>query len=262
MNSKLAKKIAIITLIGATTQVQASLISGTHYTNNGKKVNLQGLEWMSLDYTAGFSRSYIESGSGFTDNYGNAWAEGEWRYASRRETGELINSIWGGTYDGWSAGNADGASWFLNNFSGLYFDTGFGNNRVDGSLTNNLWRNLDSSNFLFGADQECNSNAQKSCYGEVTFAEYYDLVISSTNVHTGQGYTAYDPLIHSLIGVGSLSDFHGGDFGWTTNNLVEDNSLARSSMGSLMVRTSVPEPSTFAILALGIVGLISRSSKR
>ena len=41
---------------------QATIISGNHFTKAGKAVDLQGLEWLSLDMTKGYSRTQIENG--------------------------------------------------------------------------------------------------------------------------------------------------------------------------------------------------------
>lgn len=232
----------------------ASLISGAHSTGAGKTVNLQGLEWMSLDYTAGLSRSFIEGG--FTDNYGQVWQAGEWRYATRAETGMLLNSLWGGVYDWWATDNADGAAWFIENFMGLAFDTGTGIDRVDGTQSNALWRDYDWSDFFFGKEGECSADSTDSCLGTVGWMSDYRQNLASFNV-----FTSVVELAH-LSGepMGWIGDNTGAEFNWTPANLTTNIDASDATLGSLLVRkaSAVPEPSALAIMALGLLVLSIR----
>ena len=73
-------------------QVGAAIINAantdTEYSA-GFHADLQGLEWLSLDETMGQSVNSILGGyGGFKDE--------QWRYANRKETAILLNSISGG----------------------------------------------------------------------------------------------------------------------------------------------------------------------
>ena len=71
-------------LVALAQPVHAVTVSGTHVTDDGKLVNLSGLEWLSWDETEGFSRDAIESGAG------NTFIADGWRYATRSEFEALL----------------------------------------------------------------------------------------------------------------------------------------------------------------------------
>ncbi|MER2491115.1 PEP-CTERM sorting domain-containing protein [Catenovulum sediminis] len=251
-----------ISLLGASFTANAGLISGDHTTAGGKTVALQGLEWMSLDHTAGLSRDDIEDG--FTDNYGTTWAAGEWEYATREQTETLLGSLWGGVYSGWSSDNHDGASWFITNFGGLFWDTWSGTTRTDGKFNSDVWANLDRTFFIFGAGTECGATTDYSCRGDVRAGKLLDgdmvathvvtlaTEISTTGVTPGAG-----------VEVGYFDEWNGIDAGYDSWNSTFPNNLAFFHTGSLLVRAvNVPEPSTIAIFALGMIGLASRRFKK
>ena len=138
MNIKKLSTILISSMLAATSIfADASILSGPQSTSGGKAVDLQGLEWMSLDHTAGLSREDVELG--FTDRYDTVWGAGEWIYASRKQTEAMLGSLWGGTYNGHSADNADGAEWFLDHFGGLAYDDGYGEDRISRAWSNDNW---------------------------------------------------------------------------------------------------------------------------
>jgi len=236
----------------------AGLISGHHTTDDGKLVALQGLEWMSLDYTANLSRNDIEDG--FTDQYGTTWAAGEWTYATRAQTENLLGSLWGGNYSGLSNDNSDGASWFIDNFSGLAFDTGFGVDRIDGKSNTGTVTNRDFSQFFFGSDLECNEfQAISTCIGRVEYAENFFLDFNAINVSTGNSELSY---LSSSGPIGFLEESYGVDMGYDTINNSTVKHLGFTDVGSLLVRVAkVPEPSTIAIFSLALIGLVSRQVK-
>lgn len=209
----------------------AIIISGDQVTAGGKQVALQGLEWLSLDHTAGFSRVDIEDG--FTDRFGNSWNAGDWRYASRLETSTLLQSLWGGAPDMWHSSSFDGADWFIGNFQGIQFDSGYGENRINGT-SGDEWQTADGALFFFGNTGECVHFAY-TCWGQVGTLEYY-------NGNTEGLFTK----------PGGLS---------STSSNVTSPFLAISDAGSLLVRTvknpiNVSESSGLMLFGLGLIGLI------
>lgn len=115
------KKTVFATLTFLSLGVQASIVSGPEFTDEGKAVNTQGLEWLSLSATNGMSSKEmmenLERDSGWTDNFGNNWGYDDWRIATRFEVEELLYSLWGGTALGISTDNYDGTKWFNDNLN-------------------------------------------------------------------------------------------------------------------------------------------------
>jgi len=242
------RKFLPILLIFAGFHANATIISGSHFTDAGKAVDLQGLEWMSLEQTRGLSRTDVEDG--FTDYDGNVWAAGDWQYATRAQTANLLGSLWGGVYSGWSADNADGAMWFVYTF----FGTEYGNavtSDGDGRHTDERWTSLDASLFLYGGTGECDSTA--SCWGQVSNAESHYRDILNTPVGTSEPNTSYH----------AESEQELGKFQWNwglsaTQNEVENINVgtAHPSFGSLLVRSArVQEPAVIALFATGLFGI-------
>ena len=240
--------------MGLCLTANAGLISGAHTTVDGKVVDLQGLEWMSLDYTAGLSRNDIEDG--FTDRYGTTWEAGEWTYATRAQTEALLGSLWGGVYDGFSADNADGAEWFISTFEGIAFDLYTGPDRVNLTSTDSTWNGLDGAWFLFGTDGECSSTVTQSCVGNV---EHTDGTFQDTYGYNVNTFGSEVNLASPDTALGFFGEEHGANMGLFTDNFAIDKSQERANFGSLLVRsTAVPEPSTLVIFALGMMGIALR----
>lgn len=212
----------------------AGIVSGPHVTVGGKNVNLQGLEWLTLDHTSGISRDIIESVSGWTDNFGNFYAASEWRYATLAETGLLLESIWGGTADGYSNDNYDGASWFSMHFSMPAFDD------VGGTNTDALATGEDWAGFYYGETEACVPVAEYSCFGYVSLLENYAEDIEGRFITSTTPYTA---------SVGITYEANSGQAGYFTdieglntnilpfNNILFDN-YEGDDTGSLLVRRS------------------------
>ena len=211
---------------------------------------------MSLDHTAGLTRATIENVNGFTDRYGTKWNAGDWVYASRTQTEVLMNSIWGGTYEGWANESVDGSKWFLENFGELNFDTWNGNTRTDG--TSGDYGGDFHSQFFFGNDAECNINQNHTCIGLVRYLGEYSQ-FDARNVHTGQ-IESSNPGGTPMAYVSDSQCYYTSQ---TTINHTSSKILASNVIGSLLIRaTHVPEPSTLAIFALGMIGLASRRFKK
>ncbi len=253
---------ALLFTASITINAHAGFISGSQTLSNGNAVALQGLEWMPFTYTAGFSRDYVSSTSGWTDRFNNTWSSNDWRYATRTETETLINSLWGGVFDGYSSDNAIGAEWFIRTFGGLAYDTGFGNSRQDGKYTDigTGYKNLDSSSFFFGQISECTSQKSVGCYGYVVHATNFDRGdITGQRVKPLGSAVAYQ---NNSGALGFFGDSYGGNFGLTPQNMLINNNNITNSRGSMLVRTSqapistVPTPSPITLLALGLIGLV------
>jgi hypothetical protein len=226
-------------LLLVSVQVSAAIISAIN-TNaefeSGKFADLQGLEWLSLDVTAGKSRSEIDAG--FDDLLLNGW-----QFATRNQAETLVTSLWGGSYSGWSNDNYSGASWFINSFRPLAYSS-------SGNYEDQYY-----SKFLFGSDLECSSQIAYTCFGTISTVENYKLDITNATNSTGQhfvlSYTANS-------GQGGLfyysQGLNAGD--WDDTNIAKSKGDSNSNWGSLLVRaSSIPEPSIIALFALGLVGI-------
>lgn len=261
-NSKpIMKKIiatALLFAAGTTLNAHAAFISGNQTLTNGNTVALQGLEWMPLTHTAGLSRNYVSSATGWTDSFNNSWSASDWRYATREETETLINSLWDGVYNEWSKENAIGALWFINAFGGLAHDTGYGPSRIDNKSSAFNWQNYDYTNFLFGAPNECAAEPGSACVGRVAAGESYQLSISSYNIKQAAFMQAYQANDGAL---GFFSEHLGGNFGISTDNLFELGTYSNDIAGSLLVRTAplppqqVPVPGNLGLLGLGLLAV-------
>lgn len=139
---KIPKLVVTVLLMAIGSSASAAIVSGQQFTDAGKAVNLQGLEWLSLDMSRGSSRAYIEGG-------GLGYFANGWRYATRRETEGLLASLWGGTEYGGSNSNGDGANWFFQ-----YLGHG---NLFAGAT--------ELRSFFYGAEGECSQDISLSCRG-------------------------------------------------------------------------------------------------
>jgi hypothetical protein len=218
-------KTLLITCLLTGGYANASII-GPHTTAGGKSVNLSGLEWLELTPTQNYTRYDIEGGSG-------GWINDGWRYANRSETEALLDSLWGGTTEGVSADNFDGARWFYGNFgvSDVYGD---GYSSGGGSV----WT------FHFGENSECDSRITHSCFGRVNIEDldHADLPGNST----------------LGVNAGSFSDALGLSTGLTIDNtnVSQWHGRVGDHKGSLLVRTTdVSEPAILALFTVGFLGL-------
>lgn len=186
-------KTLLLAFVCALFSVQASAadISGSHTTDGGKTVALQGLQWLTFDETAGVTRSSIEAGSG-------GWLAAGWRYATRSELEILFDSLWGGTHEHWHASNLDGANWLSENFGSIYDES-----------------TIHGGGYLFfGSDGECTASTSMSCRahwrsdgpqypGEGYFAEEFGLSVGTgvdnTNEIIGKNVNYLAPVYASVL---------------------------------------------------------------
>lgn len=250
------KKTFIITALWMVSlAANAGIVSGTHTTAGGKSVDLQGLEWLTLDHTNGISRDLIEDDNGWTDNYGNTYSGSEWRYATLEETGILLGSLWGGTADGYSADNYDGASWFRDNFGMPAFDD------MGGTNSDELATEEDWAGFFYGSTLECVGAEDYSCFGYVALFENYRVdiqgrVITGSNPYTSEVGTTYEG---NTGQAGYFTDVEGLD----TNILPINDFLFENYEGqdtsSLLVRAPTNDVNSAPMTALSGLLLMAAS---
>ncbi|MEM9760204.1 MAG: hypothetical protein AAF933_13265 [Pseudomonadota bacterium] len=236
-----AMALTITCLLLASSGTRAGIISsGTVDIRFGAsgRANLQGLEWLHLNETAGLSRDDV------MNNDGVAFIAGGWRYATRSETETLITSLWSGIYDGWSADNFAGASWFVDTF-GATFEAS-----ASGFFTDLTW-----SRFFFGDVGECDRDGfvGLSCVGLVQASMDASGDIQSVNVGTGFAEVAYSNDPNTMQGLGWIREDWGADQGVNAQNTIFQTGLRLSDTASLLVR-DVPAPATIALMILGLLG--------
>ena len=230
MKFKFLKQLALVLSLVVSANATAGIISSTdsHTTSDGSVVNLSGLDWLTWDVTTGQSRTNIEDGfEGLLDD--------GWRYATVTEYKTMMESVFD-THNGWSDENKDGARWIYNNLSGRTDDTGYGHIEF-----RNYWgaKSARFSNY-YGADSECHVGLVWSCFGSMYF-------------QAGR-----------LRPVGYIKS---GWSSWHDNSGYVKRPKAHmkeiEAVSSALVRANVvPEPSTLAIFALGMIGLASRRFKK
>jgi PEP-CTERM motif len=207
---KIAKIAATLLLIAIGSSTCAAIVSGQRFTDAGKAVNLQGLEWLSIDSTRGYSRADIEGGSlGY-------FATG-WRYATRQETAGLLGSLWGGTEYGGSNSNGDGANWFFQNL-------GYGN--LFAGTT-------ELRSFFYGAEGECSQDTSVSCRG------FYGAAYSNVGLPTTGWFYQEFGLDASYLSPGTVErtlndDRYGSLLVRGVSNVPEPSTLLLSALGLLV----------------------------
>jgi hypothetical protein len=164
-----------------------------------------------------------QSRNAIESGYGGYFTDG-WRYATVAEYANLMTSVFD-TYNGYSTDNADGAQWLYDNLYG----------HIESSSTNNT----QYFNYYGDADNECGTTAE-GCYGHFRMYSGVDGDISES-------------ISHGWI---KPADFNGQHH--------IDKNHTNSYFASALVRTqvSVPEPTSLAIFALGMIGLASRRFKK
>ena len=224
-----------------TVSANAALISSA--TVSVSYGDLQGLEWLSLDVTAGRSRTDVESDTALN-------ADG-WRYATRQETETLVNSVSSSGISGTSHVHYAGARWFLDNFGVLNI------------VNDDFYVGLNSSAFFFGEYGECSADHNQSCYGSLATFENYGRNVFSP-VWNGT-YWAYDQTYRAGHGhAGVVTDQGGANMGLTSENYVTSIDHVSSTFGSLLVREAsvVPIPASVWLFGSGLLGLVGIARRR
>lgn len=247
MLSKLTKQLLYLGMILTPFSFSHAGIINASNTNttlsNGETADLQGLEWLTFDYTHGMARLAVEHNLGTIEG-------GGWRYATRGETETLLGSLWDGVYSGYSSGNAAGADWFLSTFGAIY------------THNSQLWTNHKKSSFYFGNTLQCNPDALMTCFATVEFGDYYVADLRGINVFTGIFETSYSAQSH---GVGYFHELSGVNMNYDNHNHSGSIFFSSPYMTSLLVRDVeiVPEPTSIALMGLGLLGFgVSRRKQK
>lgn len=253
----------LFTCSGVTNIASAGIIAGEQLTAGGKSVNLQGLEWLSLDHTLGIET--VDLASGFTDNYGTFIVDQGWRYATIEEASLLMNSLWMIENGGWRPGDLDGRGWYIQNFGPESPNFTFWNPDADDAVwtsTIGWWRaTVQTANWYRCIRRELCYSAEGFELNPAPDEGVYEYLRA-----TGEDYVVEQLIRPTHTHTGVLIN-HVGNY---NNPFIEvddidyDAELLRvhNSTGHLLVRaTEVMEPSQFAIVALGLTGLIWRRYK-
>jgi len=244
------KKIYIYIIICiSSSQAIAGIINETNTSldlGNGNYAELQGLTWLTLNETAGKSRDEIENG------YKGLLADG-WRYASLEQTSILFSSLWNGIYSGYDVSNSYGAHWFVDNFgqTDTYTDP-YG-----------AKEEYAFSRFFYGEDEGCNVSwmaGDNTCVASVGYstdlktATYYNRYNTITNQWEDN---TYNP---SQFEVGYIQVSLTLPYRTSIPKTYDYNNIAYSS---LLVKTlEVPEPTSLALLGLGLAGFVFTRKKK
>lgn len=151
-----------VTLFMSINVLSDETISGSHaYQVDGedKTVDLSGLEWMRLDTadTGQLNRTQMEKA--FNDSSSIFYG---WRYATRKETANLLRSL-GTEYNDWSENNLAGITWFFEKF-GIGPKVYREGEVMDGFVG---W------DFAYGEELECNKkNKNYGCRGIIGLVHY------------------------------------------------------------------------------------------
>jgi hypothetical protein len=200
-----------------------------YYLSNDSTYNVisrvaDDYEYMHLDQTIGSSID-----GALADHGGNGWG-----LASTLQFSNLMNSFFGGIH------------WDDDNTTGQHTDTMAINSTIMS------WINV------FGGDTLLPATANRSEY-------YLGNVLFGTPLDIGTG-ELFESFVYSSIrnyANGAVSDPYAG-----VTNATYDSSFSASRFSVLLIRDKnvnpqlVPEPSTLAIFALGMMALVSRRFKK
>tara|TARA_B100000508_G_scaffold140731_1_gene143113 strand:+ start:2460 stop:3287 length:828 start_codon:yes stop_codon:yes gene_type:complete len=216
---------------------QANIVSGPSFTDTGKAVNTQDLEWLSLFATNGISSremmANLQNSDGWIDNFGNSWAHDDWRIATRYEVEELLFSLWGGSSLGLSTDNYDGAKWFNDNL-GLT-----GSNRINSQIG---WFHYGIGECGF-SEAEAYGDATKGCEGNafVSFDvierdSVGDIVNNDGSLSRGITYRANSGLAGSFTRNGGVNYNQQYDVRVNNSSFNIDDGVSRGAESFVLVR--------------------------
>lgn len=217
------KKTMLATLFLVSPITQASIISGSHMTDDGKVVNLSGLEWLSFDDdTLGSTTIDVARDSVVDSN--SIWSLAGWRIASRDEFHDLYDSL--GLNYGENSTNNDGIDWMIDNLGSTEINDEIG----------------------FGHGLPGDRDAYSSITGFYSGA--FDVHGQYLAQSFTQDYTEW--FSSSLTGFYPLETEADVDTHWL------NSTRAYNTTGTFLVReasVAVPEPSIVALISLGLMGL-------
>lgn len=210
--------------------VSALVISvSSHASSTFDVSGIENLEWLELTNTVGISREKVEY----------LLSEGKdldgWRYANRGEVETLYDSLWGGTTEGYSEDNYDGARAFFDAFGLHTFYSATGYDELGASS----WQTL------FGNELECSLDVMTTCTGLVSI---------------------YDSNFGASLNAGYFHDDFGLSMGLDSINTQESASsiFGYPYIGSHLVReiTAVPVPAALWLFGSGLLSLIGVSRRK
>ena len=187
---------------------------------------IENIQWLELTETANMSRNTVESelvSGGLFDG---------WRYATRTETETLYDNLWGGTTEGWSTDNYNGARAFFNAFGISENNAAYGNSGYSPG-GNAQWETY------FGDSSECGGSNIFTCNANIVIE---DIAFGGSQ------------------NLGFFEDSHGLSTGIDSINLQEyiDKNGSGLAMSSHLVRdiSAVPVPAAVWLFGSGLIGLV------
>jgi len=115
---------------------------------------IENIQWLELTETANMSRISVEA------ELGSGGLFDGWRYATRTETETLYDNLWGGTTEGWSTDNYNGAQLFFDTF-GISDTYAYSGNSGYSPGGNAQWQ------AYFGESSECGGSSTFTCTANI-----------------------------------------------------------------------------------------------
>lgn len=227
MKFKFFKSMIACLILSITSSTYAGIISASNTDTEyaaGYFADLQDLEWLTWDTTAYLTRVQIENNA--MDLLSNGW-----RYASVSEFDTLFDSLKKGYINdsqNYRSEWSEGTKWLWRNFDPLDYLGNFG-----AGVGRNYSRIGD---LRYGGEGECGGGTQYGCRGHMR---------------------AYDDPAGWLY-----APYHDGSYSVHDNELYVYTRPDQAVSHVLVRAAHVPEPSTLAIFALGMIGLASRRFKK
>jgi hypothetical protein len=227
MLKKISTSIALFTLFLATTTQALPIVQADAFTTGDKNAVLEtstGLLWMDFGITNG--KSLVEVESELSTTYQG------WRLATEAEVKHLATDLFS-TLPGWNP-DEYGTGWGgTSNYGGNFLADVFG-----------IWGNSGADNYWYFDN---------------------DLVMQNRPVIWSQGRFRRDDGQVAELYFGEASDTGADIFDGTVTVWGEyitwPEDAAFHSLGTLLVKSSVPEPSSGLMFLLGVAGLLISKSR-
>ena len=206
----------------------SAIISGLQFLDDGRAVDLQGLEWLTLDETMGLIKFYPSS-DGIPD-YNILDDFPGWRYAASWEVQSLFASLRGGATSSTDQRWLMGALWFQQVFG--VTDSGAG---------------CLASLFYFGADEEIAAalgDRAPSIFGDA-FGGFVDIQYDFSSFSPDHAVSA--SLYLSSLSTSYLQEAF---YPYTSHMLVRGLSTPST--------VPVPEPTTMILFSIGALSLFAK----